>query len=198
MSLTLRQILTTAYTETGLISEAQPVMSAYQAQVGVKAFNAMCRAEYGKRIGQPLHRDWTAVAGATACPGGLYAVNVKTPANPDPGTRIGVVGARTVTATDGTIEEATTTAGGSWFYRDDTATWVREKELTLDQEHPFCEAMNEALPYMVALRLLNGFEPTQTILTGAAQGQRQLRELYGDKRPARVDTALLRTLNRCS
>lgn len=199
--MTLRELITAYCMVLNLTSQGRTVPNGFEFQSGVKAFNAMWRAYQGRIIGQRLARVWTASAGDTACAGGLYAVNVHTPAEPANGTRIGVIGARTVTATDGTIEGAAsvvTTASTTWFYREDLGDWIKERDLTLDDNHPFCAELDEALPFMVAARLTDQFgkDATALIQAGQNQGEVQLREIYGAKPVVRVARPLLRGVGR--
>jgi len=200
---TLRQVLTDTYRQLGVLGIGRRAPSPAEAVDGLAAFNAMWKSMQGRVIGQRLTRKWDATAGITACAGGLYNVNVYTPAEPVNGTRIGMIGSHTVTATDGTIEgAASVTKAGSWFYREDLADWVLETTLGLDDDQPFAPEMDEALSFMLAARLLGQFgKPlTPLIQEGATRGQAQLRQLYGAKPTVRVDRVLLRgvgTLQRC-
>lgn len=192
---TLRQIITATYRELAVLGVGRRAPNPAETVDALAAFNAMWKSMQGRVIGQRLTRQWSATAGVAAIEGGLYAAAVSTPAQPHNGARIGMIGAHTVTAADGTIEGlASVTKAGSWFYREDLADWLLETDKGLDDSQPFAPELDEALAFMLAARLLGQFgKPlTPLIQEGSARGQAQLRQLYGAKPVVRVDHILLR------
>lgn len=203
---TLRQIITRAARVVGAATaEGQRAPSADDADVAKDLFNDMLREFRGQEIGLKLTRQRDVTAGDVAVPGGLYALNVYTPEEPKNGDRIGVVGARTITATTGdTIEGAasvTTTVSSSWFYREDLADWKLEADVAnLSHDHPLSTDCDEALVACLAARWKfdrDGDVPPG--MSGQAQrGRGRIRELYGARVLVPVAGALMRGLaHRC-
>jgi hypothetical protein len=196
---TVRQIATRAGRIASQVNEGQATLQPYAADVALVTFNAMMRDMRGAQVGQPLSRDWNATAGITANPGGLYVVDVSTPDEPRNGDRIGVIGARTVTATEDTIEGAasvTTSEGTTWFYREDLADWKKEEDVGLDDESPLIGDCDEALAMMLAGRMYQErFGDLPAVLAGmAASGEGKVRQLYGARRAVRAPSPVLRGL----
>jgi hypothetical protein len=197
---TLRQIMTDAAVIVAAASEGQPAAVAYDADRAVKIFNRMMREFRGQEIGQKLKRQWDAAASDIAIAGGLYAVNVSTIERPNNGDRLGVIGARTVTASTGaTIEGAasvTTADNTTWFFRDDLGDWVKEEDLTLDDDHLLSTDADEALVECLAARWFFERESrlTPELTTLAQKGRSRLFQLYGSRRVVAADGPLLRGL----
>ncbi len=198
---TVRQILTRAGRFPGLSSEGQIALTAYDGQVGVDILNAMLREFRGQEIGPQLKRQWSASAGDTAISGGLYSVSITTPCRPKNGDRIGVIGARTVTANTGdTIEGAssvTTTATTTWFYREDLGDWKKEQDLTLDSAQPLSTDADEALIMCLVARWTaeySGGEMSPNVVGIGQKGRARIRQLYGYRPLVCVDTSLMRGL----
>lgn len=203
---TLRQIITRAGRVVDKASEGQPAAVAYDADVAMDLFNDMMREFRGQEIGQKLVRQFSALASDVAIPGGLYNVAVTTPCQPRNGDRFGVIGARTVTAdSNDTIEGAasvTTTAGASWFYREDLGDWKLEADVAnLSNDHPLSSDADEALVLCLVARWfysLNAAAVSPTVLAGAMKGRARLHQLYGSRVLVPVASALLRGLaHRC-
>lgn len=197
---TLRQIITDAGVIVAASFEGKVAPEAYDADRAAKVFNRMMREFRGQEIGQKLVRNRDAPAGATACPGGLYIINISTPCRPKNGDRIGVIGARTVTATTGdTIEGAasvTTAATTSWFYREDLGDWKLEADVGLDDAHPLSADVDEALVECLAARWYfeRNNDLTQVLSSLAQNGRARIRQLYGSRRVVAADGPLLRGL----
>jgi hypothetical protein len=198
---TARQWITRAYRLLGVVGQGR-APSAPEAVDGLEALNTMLAGLRGRVIGQRLTRQFSASSGDTAIAGGLYAVAVTTPSEPDAGDRIGVTASVTVTAGSGTIEGAASVAGvegDSWFYRPDTDNWVAEDVLTLDSASPFSPELDEVIPFMLAARLAPefGIELSSTISAGKSLGMTRFRQAYGSTPVIAVEKPLLRTLGRC-
>jgi hypothetical protein len=197
---TVRVIMTRAARIVAEATEGQPAPTAYFAsETALTAFNDMMRDMRGQEIGQKLARQWSASAGDTAIAGGLYKVNVYTPDEPRNGDRIGVIGARSVTATADTIETAasvTTAASTSWFYREDMADWLKEEDLGLDDESLLSSECDEALAGMLAARAQ--LEQTGAVAQGlsnfALQGRGRIRRLYKPVEVIAAESAVLRSM----
>jgi len=197
---TLRQLLTRSTRIIKQSSEGMPAPVAYIAQNGVIAFNAMMKELRGQQIGQKLARVWDAADGSGSIPGGLYSADITTPVQPFNGDRIGVIGVRTVTAYQDTIETAsfvTTTESTTWMYREDLGDWIKEADLTLDDDVPLSEDCDEALAILLAARMVlekSDLTPTLSLLSGQARGR--ISQLYRSRPFVPVDAPLLRTLGR--
>lgn len=198
--MTVRTIITRAGRINQEAHEGQRVLPPYRAnEVGLNAFNDLMQDMRGVQIGQRLARDWAAATGDTALPGGIYAVDVYSPAEPYNGDRFSVIGARTVTATDDTIEgqsAVTTTVTTSWMYREDAGNWQKEERLTLDDASPLQAECDEALSLLTAARMhLEQFgELTPTLSALAQQARNRIRQIYMNRTSVSVDSALLRGL----
>lgn len=197
---TVRDLITRAGRIIQEVNEGARAPVAYLgSEVGLTAFNALMREMRGVQIGQRLRRSWNASAGDTACAGGLYNVNVTTPCEPANGDRIGVLGARTVTADEDTIEGAasvTTTESTSWFYREDLADWLKEEDATLDDDSPLSGECDESLACMIAARMyLEQFgEITPSLAKLNENGRAKIGQLYRARVVVRADNAVLRGL----
>lgn len=111
------------------------------------------------------------------------------PSNPKAGARFGVVlvgGTGTIAPNGRFINGAAssiTAAAGSWFFRDDTGNWEKERSLMLDEEPYFDPVLHEPLVYMLAVRLAPQFGEAQTltptIQTLAIQGRELFVARYG-------------------
>lgn len=195
---TVRVIMTRAARIVAEATEGQPAPTAYFAsETALIAFNDMMRDMRGQEIGQKLARQWSASAGDTAIAGGLYKVNVYTPDEPKNGDRLGVIGARTVTATEDTIETAasvTTTVSTTWFYREDMADWLKEEDLGLDDESLLSSECDEALAGMLAARaqLEQNGAVAQGLTNFALQGRSRIRRLYKPIKRVGAEHAMLR------
>lgn len=196
--MTVRTIITRA---------ARMVQEAYEGQVapvdwvadevGLNAFNDMMRDIRGVLIGQKLSRDFAAVAGDTAIPGGIYNCNVYAPEEPFNGDRFRVLGARTVTASDDTIESAssvTTTVSTSWMYREDQGNWQKEEDLALSDPSPLQDECDEALAILTAARIYleQTGELSPSLQALAPQARNRIRQLYGNRTSVSVPAVLLR------
>lgn len=181
-------------------NEGRPALVAYVAsEVGLNAFNAMMRDFRGVLIGQKLSRDFAAEAGDTAAPGGIYNCNVYAPEEPFNGDRFRVLGARTVTASDDTIESAAsvvTTESTSWMYREDQGNWQKEEDLELSDASPLQDECDEALAILTAARIyleqMGDLTPTLSAL--ASQSRNRIRQLYMNRTSVSVPSVLLRGL----
>lgn len=198
--MTVYTILTRAGRIIKEANEGRTALPDYVAsEVGLNAFNEMMRDMRGVQIGQKLTRDFAATAGDTASAGGIYNCDVYAPEQPFNGDRFQVLGARTVTASDDTIEGAssvTTTVTTSWMYREDQGNWQKEADLALTDDSPLQDECDEALSAMVAARMCveNGQEVGPILLALASNGRSRIRQLYGAKASVSVDSALLRGL----
>lgn len=197
---TVRVIMTRSARIVQEANEGTPAPNAWFAsEVALGAFNDMMRDMRGQEIGQNLKRKWDATAGDTAIAGGLYKVNIYTPDEPKNGDRFGVIGARTVTATEDTIETAAsvvTTASTTWFYREDSADWIKEADLTLDSQSLLSSECDEALAAMLAARChLETFgQVPQGLSNFALSGRGRIRRLYKPRRVVAAENAVLRGL----
>lgn len=196
--MTVRTIITRAGRIYQEANEFSTAMEAYPAQeVGLNAFNDLMQDMRGVQIGQKLGRDFGAEAGDTASAGGIYNCNVYAPEEPFNGDRFRVIGARTVTASDDTIEGAssvTTTVSTSWMYREDAGNWQKEERLTLDDASPLQEECDEALAILTAARMyLEQFgELTPTLSALAGNARNRIRQLYMNRTSVSVPAILLR------
>jgi hypothetical protein len=196
--MTVRTIITRAGRIIQEVTEGAAAPTAWLSdEVGLNAFNAMMKDMRGAQIGQRLARDFAATAGDTAQPGGIYNCNVYAPAEPFNGDRFRVIGARTVTASDDTIQAAasvTTTVSTSWMYREDAGNWQKEEDLTLDDASPLQDECDEALAFMTAARMyIEQFgDLSAGIAAGAEWGRNRIRQLYFSRASVSVDNALLR------
>jgi len=181
-------------------NEGRPALPDFIAsEVGQNAFNEMLRDLRGTHIGQRLYRVWDAEAGDTALPGGIYNCNVYAPEQPFNGDRFQVLGARTVTASDDTIESASsvvTTATTSWMYREDLGNWQKERDYVLADDSPLQAECDEALAKMTAARMYleQAGEVTQALAALSEQGRNRVRQLYMNRTAVSVDASLLRGL----
>jgi hypothetical protein len=199
--MTVRTIITRAARIVQEAYEGQAAPVAWVSnEIGLNAFNDLMKDMRGVQIGQKLARDFAAVAGDTASPGGIYNCNVNTPEEPFNGDRFRVLGARTVTASDDTIESAasvTTTASTSWMYREDQGNWQKEEALTLDDASPLQDECDESLSILVAARIYleqtGDLSPTLSGLSSGAKNR--IRQLYMNRTAVSVDSALLRGLS---
>lgn len=198
--MTVRTIITRAGRIVQEANEGRVALPDYIASdVGLNAFNDMMADMRGVQIGQKLSRDFAAEAGDTAAPGGIYNCNVYAPEEPFNGDRFRVLGARTVTASDDTIESAAsvvTTESTSWMYREDQGNWQKEERLTLDAASPLQEECDEALAILTAARIyleqMGDLTPTLSAL--ASQSRNRIRQLYMNRTSVSVPSVLLRGL----
>jgi hypothetical protein len=179
--------------------EGQPAPDWVTAEVALNAFNDLMRDMRGVQIGQRLARVWDAAAGDTALPGGIYNCNIYAPEEPWNGDRFRVLGARTVTASDDTIETAssvTTTASTSWMYREDLGDWQKEETLALDDASPLQEECDEALAVLVAARIHREQvgELTPDLSAMAMQARNRIRQLYQSRTSVAAEAPVLRGL----
>jgi hypothetical protein len=168
-------------------------------EVALPALNDLMRDMRGVQIGQRLARVWDAAAGDTALPGGIYNCNVYAPEEPWNGDRFRVLGARTVTVSDDTIESAssvTTTVSTSWMYREDQGNWQKEETLTLEDASPLQEECDEALAVLVAARVqlehMGDLSPSMSAL--ASQARNRIRQLYQSRTSVAAEAPVLRGL----
>lgn len=158
-------------------------------------FNAGIRALYGHGVGPKL-KAVEADSGASVA-GGLYAEDVTTPESPKDGHRIGVTGARTVTAYAGSTiqgaESVTTTGNASWFYREDLADWTLEVDKALSDDSPFAPDLDEALAYLTAFMLAPEYGATigPELAAMINDSRSQISQRYGYRAQQAVDPALL-------
>lgn len=190
----VRDLLRRSLRQLGKLARGQGPNASDMAD-GLMAINAMFAGMYGHGVGPKL-APATVQSGETFA-GGLYAENITTPLDPVDGHRIGVTGARTVTARAGcTIEgvaNVTTTAGGSWFYRADLADWTREKVLEIGDDVPFPPDLDNALVALLAIALAPEFDATVTDETAlmAAEGRSTISQRYGYRAQSAVSPELL-------
>lgn len=195
----VRDLITRAGRITHEVGEGNPALEAYGADVALTAFNAMMADMRGVQLGQRLSRVWDAAAGDTALAGGIYNCAVYTPAQSLNGDRFRVLGARTVTATDDTIEGAssvTTTVATSWMYREDQGNWQKEADLALTDESPLQAECDESLAVLTAARMYGETfgEMPQALAVMAVSARNRIRQLYQARAFVSVDNALLRGL----
>lgn len=196
--MTVRSILTRAARMVQESNEGQRAPTAWVAnEIALNAFNDVMRDMRGVQIGQRLTRDFSASSGATASAGYIYKCNVFAPPEPFNGDRFQVIGARTVTASDDTIEtltSVTTTESASWMYREDLGDWQREGELELSDASPLQAECDEALSCLIAARIYleQMGELTPTLSNLSLQGRSRIRQLYGAKGGVAVDGPLRR------
>lgn len=170
-------------------------ISGTEAADALETFNAAIRGLYGHGVGPKLSP--TTTDDGYALVGGLYSVDVTTPIYPKDGHRIGVIGARTVTAYDGsTIEGAasvTTTGNASWFYRADLADWVLEADRALSDDSPYSPDLDEALSCYMAFALAPeyGAAITPELQAMINAGRSQISQRYGYRAQQTIDTGLL-------
>jgi hypothetical protein len=182
------------------VNEGQRAPVAWVAnEVALNGFNDLMRDMRGVQIGQRLARVWDAAAGDVALPGGIYNCNVYAPEEPWNGDRFRVLGARTVTVSDDTIESAssvTTTVSTSWMYREDQGNWQREQALDLDDESPLQEECDEALAILVAARiqLEQMGELSAQMSALASQARNRIRQLYQSRTSVAAEAPVLRGL----
>jgi hypothetical protein len=188
----VRDLIYRALREIGAIGAAEVPTDA-DADDALEAFNAMQREMFGVVVGPRLipapATTSRSVENGERCITGASPVTLTLGASPRPGNRFGVVsgvGAVTINPNGQRINgalTATVVTSGSWFYRDDTANWEQERDLVLNDDSIFAPELDEALVYMLAVRLAPSFGEavtlTPTISALAAQGTQVFAMRYG-------------------
>lgn len=171
MSLTVLEVIERAQRLIGSIAAGDDP-TADEAADALVSYNAMQRSLFGTLIG-PRVTPATAAVNLTGETGRIYVVGSATitltlPLNPRAGARVGVVDGNaglatfsTTVARNGRLLEGAasnvvlSTAGTTrtWFYRPDTADWVREADQALADTPYFHDSLIAYLPYMLAVEL---------------------------------------------
>jgi hypothetical protein len=201
MSLDVRDVITRAMRLNGSVGSGDTPTSEEMADC-LEAFNTLKRSWFGTLIGGRLTQQQ---AYASVENGGEYvipaltAATLNTPAGPRAGARFGVVDATlsfatyhcTIIPQNSLIEGAATplvlsTAGDNrrWWYRGDTANWVREADWT-DPSNAieFPDALIAYMPYLLAVVIAPEFntEIRQDVLAGATQGMAAMARAYAPR-----------------
>lgn len=169
---------------------------------GLAALNGLFSAMWGNWIGPRLVPQ-TYSASATIHNGRRAecvlssAIILTLPANPSDGARAGVTDAKanagtyniTVSPNGRTIEGSTSnltlntnSITRSWFFRQDTGDWVREKALAISDTIFFPDEICEHLPFLLAARLkpeFTGDQLSAEVASGAALAEAAIRARYG-------------------
>lgn len=175
MSLSVRDVIGRASRINGAIASGDGI-TADEAVDIVTAFNSLQRSLFGDVIGPKLS-PLPAAAGLTAENGGLYQIaaslmTITAPLNPRNGWRFGVADAnlnfttntcniarngRLLEGAAATISLTTNGDNRVWFFRGDTANWVKEVDLTIDAAIYFPDPLIDYLPDMLAVYVLAEF-----------------------------------------
>lgn len=169
MSLTALDIIQSAQRLIGAIGQGDTAV-ADESDEGLLALNRLINGMYGEQIG-PVLTPAVLAASATGQNGRRYtvgsaAVTLTLPTNPRSGSRIGfqdgnagLSGANLTVNRGGSLLEgaasnltiSTNGATRSWFFRSDTANWVKETDLLITDSPFFPDNLIAHLPYMLAV-----------------------------------------------
>lgn len=210
MTLTVREVVARSQRLFGGIASGDGLV-ADEAVDMVTVFNAMQRGFFGDLIG-PRLSPLAAGAALTAENGGVYQIaaslmTITAPANPRNGWRFGVADANlnftTNTCTiarngrllEGAASNISLTTNGdnrTWFFRGDTANWVKETDLTIDATVHFPDPLVAYLPDMLAVYAVAeyGGEVRPDIVAKAALGRETFARVYQRRGRNAMDRAL--------
>jgi hypothetical protein len=169
---------------------------------GLAALNGIFSAMWGNWIG-PRLVPATYSAAATLYNGrraecALTAATALTlPANPSDGARVGVTdvgnnfatfnlsvnrNGRLLEGGSSTLVLNTNGTSRSWFFRQDTGDWVREKALLIGDTIFFPDEICEHLPFLLAVRIVPEFSGDalpDAVVSGAALAEAAIKARYG-------------------
>jgi hypothetical protein len=166
---------------------------------GLEAFNTLKRSWFGTLIGGRLtgQQVYSSIenGGEYVIPP-LTTITLVTPANPRSGARFGIVDGTLSFGTyhttlipqdcqiEGSAAPLVLSVNGDnrrWWYRGDTANWVREADWTDPADAiEFPDALIAYMPYMLAVAIAPEFntELRQDVLAGATLGMAAMARAY--------------------
>jgi hypothetical protein len=210
MSLDVRDVITRAMRLNGSVASGETPTADEMAD-GLEAFNTLKRSWFGTLIGGRLTQQQVY---ASIENGGEYVIlpltaeTLITPVNPRSGARFGVVDGTlsfgtyhcTIVPQDSLLEGASAplvllTDGDNrrWWYRGDTANWVREADWTDPSDAiEFPDALIAYFPYMLAVVIAPEFntEVRADVIAGAVEGRQALARAYAPRGRNPVETPL--------
>jgi hypothetical protein len=200
--LDVRDVITRAMRLNGSVASGDAPTAEEMADC-LEAFNTLKRSWFGTIIGARLTEQSVITSPIQAENGGEYPIpanltaTLTAPANPRSGARFGVVdatlsfaafhcavnpnGASSLEGASAPLVLSTNGDNRRWWYRGDTANWVREADWT-DPTNviEFPDALIAYFPYLLAVVIAPEFntELRQDVLAGATQGMAAMARAY--------------------